>query len=95
MSLNQQTIETIETIETNAQESSSVIYENTLQDNTFSVETELNVSGEAVMEECLVSAVEQQQPVEQQIDLSMLPQNIAECFDHPEIFIFINQIKNS
>ena len=44
MSLKQKTIETNET---NAQES----HENPLQDNTFSIESELNVGGEAVIEE--------------------------------------------
>jgi hypothetical protein len=34
-------------------------------------------------EEFWVLAVEEKPPVEPQIDLSMLPQNINECFDHP------------
>jgi len=77
MSLNQQTNET------NAQESSSVIYENPLQDNTFSVETELNVGEESVMEECPVSAMEQQPLVELQNPWPNLPQTLDDCFHHP------------
>lgn len=77
MSLNQQTIET------NAQESSNVIHENPLQDNTFFIETVPHLDRDAIMEESLRSAVEEQPPVEQQIDLSMLPQNIEQCFGHP------------
>jgi hypothetical protein len=90
MSLNQQTIETIETIETNAQDvSSSVIYTELLPNCDLCIGTEPPVAGfatdagDVVMNEFSVLAVEQQPPVEQQIDLSMLPQNIEQCFGHP------------
>jgi hypothetical protein len=65
--------------ETNAQESSSVIYIGT-EPHVGGVATD---AGDAVMNEFSILAVEQQPPVEQQIDLLMLPQNIAQCFGHP------------
>lgn len=75
--------------ETSAQDASSVIYTGLLPNGDFYLGTEppaggfATDAGKAVMEECPVSAVEQQPPVEQQIDLSMLPQNIEQCFGHP------------
>jgi hypothetical protein len=72
--------------ETSAQEaSSSVIYTGLLPNGDLYVGNVLPPGGFAanVEEECPVSDVEQQPPVEQQIDLSMLPQNWNECFRNP------------
>ena len=72
--------------ETSAQEaSSSVIYPGLLPNGNLYVGNVLPPGGFAsnVEEECPVSDVEQQPPVEQKIDLSMLPQNWNECFRNP------------
>ena len=73
--------------ETTMLNASSDIYIGDLPDGDFYVGTEpptggfATDAGEAVMEEFQVLAVEEQ-PVEQQNPLSMLPQNKRECFGH-------------
>jgi hypothetical protein len=71
--------------ETTMPNASSVIYTGILPTGDFYVGNELPAGGFAsnVEEECSVSAVEKQPVVEQQIDLSILPQNRYECFQHP------------
>jgi hypothetical protein len=75
--------------ETTMEDVLSSNYIGKLPNGDFYVGTELPTggfatdTGKAVMEECPVSAVEEQPVVEQQNPLSMLPQNKRECYFHP------------